>query len=412
MSSYKNRSCYNSQFFIKEFIDKEKLISKIFRNIESKTKIIEKYKNKFYNTNNISESIVLGKLEFLEILNDFEEIISQSLQGIRSLFAEIQNLKEKKEIKDKLLKRRNNKTKNNSLNKEKSYSAYLNKCANKKENQNEKILKEKKESFYMNFYSHKNNNENCKANNFTKLYYKKNSHYLGKNNSNIMRNKKIFDNISIKNNTNNINENRIEAENNIFNSMRDNIVFDNDLELMNDKESQNQNQNKSSLLINNDYNYFNNTKGAGFRKILRLELKNKEKNDKANKNEKINSMSQRYEVELENTEKEKKEKLEVEVKFPIRQGIKRNCKNRSEQLESSKSELIHRFNYALNKNEIIEKIKKDTKLKYYFAKKYGENIFENFLNKIWKNKLNLNEIYRELKIITKTIQFEEKSNQK
>ena len=27
MSSYKNRSCYNSQFFIKEFIDKEKLIS-------------------------------------------------------------------------------------------------------------------------------------------------------------------------------------------------------------------------------------------------------------------------------------------------------------------------------------------------------------------------------------------------
>ena len=334
------------------------------------------------------------------------------MQGIRSLFAEIQNLKEKKEIKDKLLRRRNNKTKNNSLNKEKSYSAYLNKCANKKENQNEKIQKEKKESFYMNFYSHKNNNENCKANNFTKLYYKKNSHYLGKNNSNIMRNKKIFDNISIKNNTNNINENRIEAENNIFNSMRDNIVFDNDLELMNDKESQNQNQNKSSLLINNDYNYFNNTKGAGFRKILRLELKNKEKNDKANKNEKINSMSQRYEVELENTEKEKKEKLEVEVKFPIRQGIKRNCKNRSEQLESSKSELIHRFNYALNKNEIIEKIKKDTKLKYYFAKKYGENKFENFLNKIWKNKLNLNEIYRELKIITKTIQFEEKSNQK
>ena len=117
MSSYKNRSCYNSQFFIKEFIDKEKLISKIFRNIESKTKIIEKYKNKFYNTNNISESIVLDKLEFLEILNDFEEIISQSLQGIRSLFAEIQNLKEKKEIKDKLLRRRNNKTKNNSLNK-------------------------------------------------------------------------------------------------------------------------------------------------------------------------------------------------------------------------------------------------------------------------------------------------------
>ena len=49
MSSYKNRSSYNSGFFIKEFIDKEKLISKIFKNIESKTRIIEKYKNKYFN---------------------------------------------------------------------------------------------------------------------------------------------------------------------------------------------------------------------------------------------------------------------------------------------------------------------------------------------------------------------------
>ena len=160
MSSYKNRSSYNSGFFIKEFIDKEKLISKIFKNIESKTKIIEKYKNKYFNSDNFSESIVLGKLEFFEILNDFEEIISQSLQGIRSLFAEIQNLKEKKEIQDKLIRKRYNKTKNNSLNKDKCYSAYINKCANQKENQNENNINEQKDSFYMNFYGYKKNTEN------------------------------------------------------------------------------------------------------------------------------------------------------------------------------------------------------------------------------------------------------------
>ena len=148
---------------------------------------------------------------------------------------------------------------------------------------------------------------------------------------------------------------------------------------MNDKENYNQN--------------------SGLRKILRLELKNKEKNNtKANKKEKHKSRSQKYELELENTEKEKTEKLEVEVKFPLRQGIKRNCRKRNEQTEDYKSDLIHKFNYASNKNEIIKKIKKDAKLKNYFAKKYGENRFENFLNKMWKNKLNLNEINRELKL--------------
>ena len=395
MSSYKNRSSYNSGFFIKEFIDKEKLISKIFKNIESKTRIIEKYKNKYFNSDNFSESIVLGKLEFFEILNDFEEIISQSLQGIRSLFAEIQNLKEKKEIQDKLIRKRYNKTKNNSLNKEKCYSAYINKCANQKENQNENNIKEQKDSFYMNFYGYKKNTENTKVNNLTKLYYKKNTHYTGKNNSNIMRNKKIFDNIAMTNNRNSFNENKLGEkliENNTFNSMRDKNIFDNDLALLNDKENYNQN--------------------SGLRKILRLELKNKEKNNiKVNKKEKHKSRSQKYELELENTEKEKTEKLEVEVKFPLRQGIKRNCRKRNEQTEDYKSDLIHKFNYASNKNEIIKKIKKDAKLKNYFAKKYGENRFENFLNKMWKNKLNLNEINRELKIIIKTNQIVEKYNQ-
>ena len=90
MSSFINQS--------KEHIDKEKLITKIFKNIESKTKIIEKYKNKYYTSNNLLDSIILGKLEFFELLNEFEDIISQSLQGMRSLYAELRNLKEKKEL--------------------------------------------------------------------------------------------------------------------------------------------------------------------------------------------------------------------------------------------------------------------------------------------------------------------------
>jgi hypothetical protein len=416
MSSYKNRSCYNSQFFIKEFIDKEKLISKIFRNIESKTKIIEKYKNKFYNTNNISESIVLDKLEFLEILNDFEEIISQSLQGMKTLFAEIRNLRDKKEMDEKLIKRRNNK--NISLNMDKSYTAYINKCANKKENieQNEKNKSnlDSQESLFMNIYGYKNKNNTNNKNNFMKLYFKKNTHYKQKNNKNSINNKKNNENISKTTTRNTINENKNCSKinkNTSVDSIGNKDVITYDLSLINDLDKENQNPNKSSLLINNEYNTLNintNNKNEQHRRILRLDLKKKNGDNKKIKSN--NSMCQRYELELENTEKDQTEKIEVDVKFPIRQGIRNNCRRKSEQIESSKSELLDKFNYNSNKNEIIEKIKKNTKIKEYFSKKYGDNKFEIFLNKFWKNKLNPIEINKELNIIIQTFETEEKYN--
>lgn len=391
MSSFINQS--------KEHIDKEKLIMKIFKNIESKTKIIEKYKNKYYTSNNLLDSIILGKLEFFELLNEFEDIISQSLQGMRSLYAELRNLKEKKELENN--KNKYNKAKNNSINMEKSYSAYLNKCSMIKDNKENEINKsqiEPKESFYMNIFGKNYQNNNCMKNNFINLYYKKNTHYVSKNKKNSIFNKKYNEN----RNSVNENKNLFVLNKNISNDSsynRDIVSYD--LSLTNNLIKENQNQ--SSLIIN-DYNTINaiNNSNNQYRKILRLELKNK--NNKMNKNN--NSMMQRYELELENTEKDNKEKIEVDVKFPIRQGIKRNSRKKT-----SKSELLDRFNYNLNKNEIIEKIKKNIQIKNYFSKKYGENKFENFLGKIWKNKLNLNEINKELNIIIKTKQSEQKYNQ-
>ena len=398
MSSYINRSSNSNYLFIKEYIDKEKLISKIFKNIESKTKIIEKYRNKYYNSNNLLDSIILGKLEFLEILNDFEEIISQSLQGMKTLFAEIRNLRDKKEMDEKLIKRRNNK--NISLNMDKSYTAYINKCANKKENieQNEKNKSnlDSQESLFMNIYGYKNKNNTNNKNNFMKLYFKKNTHYKQKNNKNSINNKKNNENISKTTTRNTINENKNCSKIN-KNTSVDSIG------------NKNQNPNKSSLLINNEYNTLNintNNKNVQHRRILRLDLKKKNRDNKKIKSN--NSMCQRYELELENTEKDQTEKIEVDVKFPIRQGIRNNCRRKSEQIESSKSELLDKFNYNSSKNEIIEKIKKNTKIKEYFSKKYGDNKFEIFLNKFWKNKLNLIEINKELNIIIQTFQTDEK----
>ena len=413
MSSFINQSPNKNNFFVKEYIDKEKLMTKIFKNIESKTKIIEKYKNKYYNSNNLLDSIILGKLEFLELLNDFEEIISQSLQGMRSLYTELRNLKDKKEVDNKMQKKKNNILKNNSFHMEKSYSAYLNKCAttkdNKEEKENNKSQLEPKESFYMNIYG-QNKNNNMSKNNFINLYYKKNTHYLSQNNKNSIFNKKYKERtakVGARNSTNE-NKNVLMLNKNISNdSSYNKDIVSYDLSLTNNLIKENQNQ--SSLIINNDYNTINSNCKNQYRKILRLELKNKKfNNNKFNQN---NSMMQRYELELENTEKDNTEKIEVDVKFPIRQGLKRNCGKKSAKLINSKNDLLDRFNFNSNKNEIIEKIKKDIQIKNYFAKKYGDNKFGNFLSKIWKNKLDINEINKELNIIIKTLKTGKKYNQ-
>ena len=412
MSSFINQSPNKNHFIIKEYIDKEKLITKIFNNIESKKETIEKYKNKYYNSNNLLDSIIIGKLEFLELLNDFEEIISQSLQGMRSLYTELRNLKDKKELDNKFQKKKNNKLKNNSINMAKSYSAYINKCTmvkdNKEEKENNKSQLEPKESFYMNIYRN-NKNNNMLKDNYINLYYKKNTHYVSKSKKNSIFNKQFNEKKSKNEIRNSMNEknNALKLNKNISNdSSYNKDVISYDLSLTNNLIKENQNQ--SSLMINNDYNTINVNSNNQYRKILRLELKNKKfNNNKFNQN---NSMMQRYELELENTEKENIEKIEVDVKFPIRQGLKRNYRKKSGQ-PINKNNLIDEFNYNSNKNEIIEKIKKDVKIKNYFAKKYGDNNFGNVLNKIWKNKLDLNEINKELNILIKNVKTGEKYNQ-
>ena len=88
MSSYINGRNNKNMFYFREYIDNEKLISKILANIESKIKVVEEYKNKYYNSNKFLENIIMTKFEFLEILNELEETITQSLQGMRSLIAD------------------------------------------------------------------------------------------------------------------------------------------------------------------------------------------------------------------------------------------------------------------------------------------------------------------------------------
>jgi hypothetical protein len=132
--------------------------------------------------------------------------------------------------------------------------------------------------------------------------------------------------------------------------------------------------------------------------------KNNNNDDEQNKN---NSMSKKYELELQNTNQEKSEKIEVEIKCPLRQGIRQNCRKNSARNTSSKNDIIKSFNVNKNKQEIIEKINYNEKLKNYFSKKYGRNDYDLFLNKFWKNKLNANDINNEVSIISAVIKKEE-----
>ena len=325
MSSFINGSYTQNLFYFKEYIDKEKLISKIVSNIESKIKLIEGYKNKYYISNNIIENIIMTKFEFLEIMNEFEETITQSLQGIKSLIVEIRNLKDKKEIENKISKNRNknmninyrNNDISNNLNnlcydysKDKNYSQYLEEYLSIENNNKEKkdyreldknksFCETKEVSLYANMYGPNNNLNLNNANKFNgaknKLYYKKNKVYstknipaisIKKNINKINSSKNDISELGSKNSNDDlsqINNNRKNNNKFRFNKLKKTISNDSitekdllayDISLVNDLENEIQNQNQSSsFIINNNYDIksINNEPKINIqRKILRL----------------------------------------------------------------------------------------------------------------------------------------------
>ena len=74
-----------------EISKQQDLIPIIISDIESKRKIIDEYRSRF--PSNV-DTITLNAFEFFDIIDEFEITISQSLQCIQTLQAEICNLKE------------------------------------------------------------------------------------------------------------------------------------------------------------------------------------------------------------------------------------------------------------------------------------------------------------------------------
>ena len=342
MSAYIKENISQNLFYTEEIKEKNKLITTILINIESNLKIIQKYKRKYFENNR--NNIIINKIEFLNLLNEIEETISQSLRGMHSLLIEIKNLKEKKEYKDKFAKKLKEKIQNKSnhfdnelyfdYSNENDFSKYLDEIT---KNNNNKIgktsfIQVKKLNLYKSMHNFQKKNN--------KFYIKKN-----KNNSS----------------TNIISLKDIKKLNIANNSMFEKEPLIYDISLIKDSEKE---QNQSSLIIN--YNDFkaeqNNNKNKIYNKnnrFLRLQIKNKSKSinsineNNLSKTDKNNSFSQKYELKFQNSNKENNERIEVEIKCPIRHGLRKNFKRKSERNENSKcNSIFNRLNYNHIRKEL------------------------------------------------------------
>ena len=73
----------------------EEVIETLYNSIKSKRQTITDIKNEYNIDNDISKEISINRLKLIDLLNEFEVTISQSLQAIQTFKVEIFNLKEK-----------------------------------------------------------------------------------------------------------------------------------------------------------------------------------------------------------------------------------------------------------------------------------------------------------------------------
>ena len=204
-------------FSKKEDLNQEKLIQKILNNIESKKKSLEDYRSTFLQKNRHSDEIILTKFNFLEILNDFDEVITQSLQGMKTLLTEIRNLRDKNTV-------------NNNNNSNKNISSKKQTNNEKNITNNEMIYGYNEIPDYNNFLNEKKNDRmsyntnNIINRNNTKNFIPRNSYFNYKKylNYHKIENEKLnnYNSVSVMDNNINCNsviENNSKTNHNSYN---------------------------------------------------------------------------------------------------------------------------------------------------------------------------------------------------
>ena len=309
----------------------EEVIETIYNSIKSKRQIITNMKNEYNIDNNSFNDIKINRFKLIDLLDEFEVTISQSLQAIQTFKVEIFNLKEKQAT--------------------------------------EEILNLTNE-FQMKYNSNENNNLNNNNNILDKLEYSKtdNSIIEPKNNNN-----KINEEL---NNINNIINNKIEKKEinkskNINNeNIRDNIK----IEFNAIKEAK----------LNFDYSsLLNNSQSSLKTSISNLEkFKNNNKSDINVKKMKENDMI--INTDLEQNKNDDNQNIKIENG---NMDLIDNNLNKEDIEEEQPSKLniniIRSNNDIVNKIKLSEKINSNKDLSCFSDDRDLNNYEDNYINKFY-----------------------------
>ena len=309
----------------------EEVIETIYNSIKSKRQIITNMKNEYNIDNNSFNDIKINRFKLIDLLDEFEVTISQSLQAIQTFKVEIFNLKEKQAT--------------------------------------EEILNLTNE-FQMKYNSNENNNLNNNNNILDKLEYSKtdNSIIEPKNNNN-----KINEEL---NNINNIINNKIEKKEinkskNINNeNIRDNIKIE-----FNVLKEAKLNFDYSSLL--------NNSQSSLKTSISNLEkFKNNNKSDINVKKMKENDMI--INTDLEQNKNDDNQNIKIENG---NMDLIDNNLNKEDIEEEQPSKLniniIRSNNDIVNKIKLSEKINSNKDLSCFSDDRDLNNYEDNYINKFY-----------------------------
>ncbi len=381
----------------------EEVIQTLFNSIKSKKKIIKDIKNEFDLNNMNNTEITLSRLKLIDLLDEFDITISQSLQAIQTLQAEIFNLKEN--ILDE----------NNLID-------------FNKENYNNNIINLNEENFNKNDLNNNNiknnlNKNNNKKNNILNTIEKNKEKEEIKNeisiiNENVNRTNQMINSIILNETKLNFDYSKLAEQynNDNFNN-KENNNNNNELLTINLDEKINKEPdlkiNKNKIKIQNNYEF---------------EYDNKNNIEK-NNNEKKNNSPNLSGLLINYTNEPEPE--EEHSKIPIRQSLKNLSKNHSNYLNNNNINntinsiekplsifldddnlLIEPKKEFSNKNNKIKKIKNiqfmlkkienEEKFKLYLGKKFGNGNYENLVKNIKdfeKNNIDINDLEKELNII-------------
>ena len=403
-------------------------IKDFFKEINDKRELIKDFKNKYINAKKYSinknkcEIVTLRISSLNKLLNEFERVISISLDIISSL----QNNKIKNEnIKIKLKKI--NEINNSNESKE------------NKENIFKKINEQREQTNYNNNYCHFLNNNNTSQSLNSELI-KKNKRLLfnksytleaNKNNSTHNNNIINFNNelkVSTHNNNNNYNNNNSSNNNNInislqtdYNSYSHNLSIINPINYIRNNNainSNSQNVTNYSNIVRYPQNYIRNnfpllkertlttlynpeySKYFSMQKSQNIIDVNNNKNSQFSQVDLTNHNYNNYTFEQKDNKYSQKS-LEIKSKSPLRKALRTLIQG------NKLSQRSYDYSTKVNKDDILNKIKDSEKCKKYFSEKYGEGSYFTFLNKYKIGKLDRMQIKNELKIISNILEINE-----